>query len=509
MRAVTEDESRRDRPEAGEAAPERKPLRRRLTGDVRTRILLSYVLLLGLALTASVLVVRQVLLVRLDDRARDNLAQEVQEFETLATEGIDPETGAPLRERPHRLFDVFLERNIPGTGEELITIPRRGQAAIQASEGADEYLIDERDQINHWRGLDSVERGELETPIGPALYVAVPVRQGGQQLGTFVVANFTQGEREETQEAVLIVAVVSAAVMLIGSVIAFFVSGRVLAPLRDLRDAARSVSGAQMTQRIEVTGQDEIAELARTFNQMLDRLEDAFSSQREFIRDVSHELRTPVTIVRGHLELLAEEDALDPEERRETYELVTEELDRMTRFVNELLLLARAERPDFLRLETVELDRLVNDLLANAGRLAERDWSRDGTSRRLIVADPQRLTQAVMSLVDNAIKHTENGEQIAIGAAVDGSEARLWVRDRGPGIEVDDQEQIFERFRRGRDSRRRYEGTGLGLAIVQAIAEAHHGRLELDSRPGRGTRIDLVVPVDQEEFETTTKRMSR
>jgi two-component system OmpR family sensor kinase len=111
--------------------------------------------------------------------------------------------------------------------------------------------------------------------------------------------------------------------------------------------------------------------------------------------------------------------------------------------------------------------------------------------------------------VDNAIKHTEGGEQIAIGAAVDGSEARLWVRDRGPGIEVDDQEQIFERFRRGRDSRRRYEGTGLGLAIAQAIAEAHHGRLELDSRPGRGTRIDLVVPVDQEEFETTTKRMSR
>jgi two-component system, OmpR family, sensor kinase len=499
-------------PTAGEITaaepPPRRPLSQRVTGDVRARILLSFVVLLGLAAAASVLVVRQVLLARLDDRVRDNLAQEVEEFETLASEGIDPRTSLPLQERPHRLFAVFLDRNIPGEGEELITIPRRGEPDFAVSERAEGYLIDDRAQIREWRTIDAVERGELDTPIGPAEYVAVPVRRGGQDLGTFVVANFTQAERDEVQEAVVIVAVVSGAVMLIAAVLAFFVSGRVLQPLRDLRDAARSVSGAQMTRRIEVSGTDEIAELARTFNQMLDRLEDAFSSQREVIRDVSHELRTPITIVRGHLELLADEEALDPEERRETFELVTDEIDRMARFVTELVLLARAERPDFLRLETVELDALLRDLLAKAGRMGDRDWRLDGTSRRLIVADPQRLTQAVVSLVDNAVKHTEEGDEIAIGAAVDGFEARLWVRDRGPGIEVEDQRMIFERFRRGRDSRRRYEGTGLGLAIVEAIAEAHHGRLELDSRPGMGTRIDIVVPVDQEEFETTTPRMN-
>jgi signal transduction histidine kinase len=289
--------------------------------------------------------------------------------------------------------------------------------------------------------------------------------------------------------------------MLLGTVLAFFASGRVLAPLRGLRDAARSVSGSEMTRRIEVSGSDEIAELARTFNRMLDRLEDAFSSQREFIRDVSHELRTPITIVRGHVELLADEEALDQQERRETYDLVADELDRMTRFVTELQLLARAERPDFLRLETVELHRLADDLFAKAASMAERGWRLEETTRQLIVADPQRLTQAVMSLVDNAVKHTDEGQEISIGAAVNGSEARLWVRDAGPGIDPDDQEAIFERFRRGRESRRRYEGTGLGLAIVGAIAEAHHGRLELESRPGAGTRIDIVVPVDQEEFE--------
>jgi two-component system OmpR family sensor kinase len=506
---ATETEARAPRQSGEEPAPKRQPLPRRITGDVRTRIILSYVVLLGLAAAASVVVVRQVLLVRLDDRVHENLAQEVEEFEQLADQGIDPETGVPLREAPNRLFDVYLERNVPGEGEELITIPRQGEAEYAVSEGAEGYLIDQPELLTRWRTISDVERGELDTPVGPALYAAVPVRLGGQSLGTFVVANFTQGEREEVQEAVVIVAFVSGAVMLIATLIAFLASGRVLLPLRHLRDAARSVSGSQMTRRIEASGSDEIAELARTFNRMLDRLEESFSSQREFIRDVSHELRTPITIVRGHLELLSEEDALEPHERRETYELVTDELDRMTRFVTELMLLARAERPDFLRLQTIELDALVKDLLSKAGGMAERDWKLDSTCRRSIVADPQRLTQAVMSLVDNAIKHTQDGEEIAIGTSVNGSAARLWVRDRGPGIDPDDQETIFERFRRGRESRRRYEGTGLGLAIVGAIAEAHHGRLELDSRPGMGTRIDIVVPVDQDEFGADGTRMRR
>jgi two-component system OmpR family sensor kinase len=479
-------------PRVVEPSPRRRLLRR-ITGDVRARILLFYVVLFGLAAAVSVVVLREVLLARLDDRVRDNLAQEVEEFERLASEGIDPETGVPLRKEPRRLFQVFLERNIPGEGEELITIPRHARAEYGVSELAEGYLIDQPSLIREWRMIEAVERGELDTPIGPAHYVAVPVRQG-----TFVVANFTQGEREEVQEAVVTLALVSGAVMLIVTVLAFFASGRVLAPLRALRDAARSVSGSELTRRIEVSGRDEIAELARTFNRMLDRLEDAFSSQREFIRDVSHELRTPITIVRGHLELLAEEGSLDPEERLETYSLVSDELDRMTRFVNELQLLARAERPDFLRLETVDLQKLVDDLFAKASSMADRDWRLEEPRRRMIVADQQRLTQAVMSLVDNAVKHTREGEEIAIGASVNG-EARLWVRDSGPGIDPADQETIFERFQRGRESRRRYEGTGLGLAIVNAIAEAHHGRLKLQSWPGAGTRIDIIVPVEQEE----------
>ena len=203
-------------------------------------------------------------------------------------------------------------------------------------------------------------------------------------------------EQEQVDDAVQVIAIVGGAVLLLASIVAFSIVGRVLAPIRELRDAARSVSGTQMDRRIQVEGNDEVAELAHTFNGMLDRLALAFASQREFIRDVSHELRTPVAVSRGHLELLAEGHIKGEEERREAVALVTGELDRMSRFVDELLLLAKAESPDFLRLETVPLEDLADELLAKARATADRPWRLDESSGRSIVADRQRLTQAVM-----------------------------------------------------------------------------------------------------------------
>jgi len=471
---------------------------RRLLGSVRVRLLLSYIALLGVAALVSVFVVRQVLLVRLDDRVQENLEQEVDEFQQLAEQGVDPRTGEPFERRPNRLFRLYLQRNIPGEGEELVTIPRRGQPRYNFSESAEGYVINQEELLRRWRHLDEVERGELDTPIGEARYVAVPVRLGDRTVGSFVVANFVQGELDEVNEAVRIVAAVAAFVLLLGSALAFLATGRVLAPIRELRDAARSVSGTEMTRRIEARGDDELAELAQTFNRMLDRLQLAFASQRDFIRDVGHELRTPITIVRGHLELLAEQEEVDPAYRRDVLDLVTDELDRMGRFVQDLSLLARAERPDFLQLETVELRDLAQDLIGKARSMADRDWVLDATSPRRVVADRQRLTQAAMSLADNAVKHTEQGDEIGIGAAVDGSTARVWVRDTGPGIPEAERESIFERFRRGRGSDRRYEGTGLGLAIVRAIADAHGGRVEISREAGEGARFDLVIPIEQD-----------
>ncbi len=474
--------------------PPRRPLRRRVLADVRTRILVSYVVLLAIAALVSVLVVRQVLLVRLDDRIESDLNQEVDEFERLAG-GIDPETGEPFGSDVDRIFDVFLARNVAGEGEQLITIPRRGQARFRNSERVGGFAPPS-EEIARWRQLGSSERGELETAIGHAEYLAVPVTLEGKDLGTFVVADYTAGERAEVDEAVRIVGAVLAAVVLLGTAFAFLTAGRVLQPLRGLRDGAQAITGTDMTQRIEVEGDDELADLGRAFNRMLDRLAVAFANQRDFLRDVSHELRTPIAIVRGHLELLTETDPADRRTRDATIDLVTGELDRMSRFVDDLLLLAKTDQPNFLSLETVRLPDLCEQLVRKVRGLAERDWQLDVSTRRSIVADPGQLTQAMMNLTRNAVENTTVDDTVEIGASVNGRAAHIWVRDSGPGVAPEDERRIFDRFSRGRGSRDRYEGSGLGLAIVRAIAEAHDGRVELDSHPGEGATFTIILPIE-------------
>lgn len=472
----------------------RRPLGQRIAGDVRTRMLVSYVVLLALALLVSVLVVRQVLLVRLDDRIDSDLAQEVDEFERLAG-GIDPETSEPFGTDIKRIFDVYLSRNVAGEGEQLITIPRRGRAQFRNSERVGEFAPPP-EEVARWRQLESSERGELDTPIGPAEYLAVPVEMAGRTLGTFVVADYTAGERDEVDEAVQIVGAVASGVLLVGTAVAFFAAGRVLGPLGGLRDAARGITGTDMTRRITVEGDDELADLGRTFNSMLDRLATAFANQRDFIRDISHELRTPIAIVRGHLELLTEIDPTSRRERDATIGLVTSELDRMSRFVDDLLVLAKSDQPNFLALETVAVGDLCEQLVRKVDGLAERDWRLEISTPRSIVADPQRLTQALMNLTRNAVEHTSEGDTVEIGVAVDGHEASIWVSDSGAGVQPEDERRIFDRFTRGHGSGVRYEGSGLGLAIVRAIAEAHGGRVELDNRPGKGARFTVTVPVE-------------
>jgi two-component system OmpR family sensor kinase len=475
-------------PETTEAEP-RRGMRERLSG-IRTRILFWYVLLLAAATVASVLVVRQVLLARLDERIDSDLAQETQELRRLSA-GNDPETGQPFGNDVGRILEVFLQRNVPSRNEAHLTFVD-GQPYLRSRAVASYQLDQDAELVSELGSVPNTRWGTEETSAGPVRYVAVPLRVGEETRGVFVAAVFRDLEAAEITPAVEAAAGVGIVVLLIGTILAWRLARRILQPVAAVRTTALTISESDLTQRIPVAGHDEISMLAATFNRILDRLERAFRTQRAFVDDAGHELRTPITIIRGQLELLDE----DPEERRKTVALVTDELDRMARIVNDLLILARAEQPDFLYLEVVDVQALTEEVHAKATALAPRRWEIERVAQGRVVADRQRLTQALVQLSQNATSHTAEGDLVALGSAIADGEASFWVRDSGPGIRQEDHRRIFERFSRGAVGRRT-EGAGLGLAIVRAIAVAHGGRVDVESRPGEGATFTVRMPVDQ------------
>jgi signal transduction histidine kinase len=505
MPVTTEQPARRSEPDAPEdslaAAPTRAagegtphPGRRAMLAGTRVRILAAFTILTLVSAALALFLIREVLFNRLDEEVEQNLTQEVAEFRRLVR-GNDPLTGKPFGTNVRRIFDVYFSRNVPDEGEVLLSsIDRRLYRSARAGER--EYRPGEvLRAVALRRPLDQPHRGTVRTSTGTAHYLNVPVERGDRVLATFTVAIFPAHERDEIEDAVAVAAQVFAAVFLLSLLIAWAAAGRVLAPLRALQETAQSITETDLTRRISVRGRDEVAQLGRTFNDMLDRLEAAFAGQRQFVDDAGHELKTPITIVRGHIELLSDDD---PEDRRETIELVTDELDRMSRIVNDLLLLAKAEQPDFLRPEPVDVEILTGELHAKVAAIAPREWRVESVGKGVIVADRQRLTQAVVALAENATKQTDEGALVALGTFVADGEARIWVRDTGPGIAPSEQARIFGRFSRGAAGRRT-EGAGLGLSIVDAIARAHGGRVELSSRPGAGATFTVVVPASVTE----------
>jgi two-component system, OmpR family, sensor kinase len=476
--------------------------RRRFRPSFRSRVLGSFAVLLAVAAVAGLFLQRAVLLRALDQDIAASLEQERSELETLAS-GHNPLTGEPFAGDVQAIFDTFLRRNVPEEGEVYIAfvdgLPYRTTPAPLRLDAVPELAT-------RWGSIATGERGQIETEAGPVHYLAVPLTFEGRTRGVFVVANFVAGERHEIETALRLEGVASGVVLLIVTLIAWFVAGRLLRPVRELTATAEAIGDSELTRRIPVEGDDEISRLAHTFNEMLDRLEAAFTAQRNFIDDAGHELRTPITIVRGHLDVMGD----DPEDRRETMALVSDELDRMARIVDDLLLLAKSEQPDFLRPEPVELADFTTELLVKSQALGDRAWRLDACAEGTVRADPQRLTQAALNLAGNAVEHSVAGAEIGLGSRWVDSDLHLWVRDTGTGIGAADQERIFDRFARGRYGRRS-EGAGLGLAIVRSIAAAHGGRVQIDSTLGQGATLTIVLPgstiedSDTVEMDTTDR----
>jgi two-component system OmpR family sensor kinase len=242
----------------------------------------------------------------------------------------------------------------------------------------------------------------------------------------------------------------------------------------------------------------EVQVLAESFNHMLDRLAEAFHGQREFVADASHELRTPLTVIRGQLEVLAAQEDPPGTEVRRVERLVQAEITRISRLVDDLLVLARAEQTDFLRNERFDLQSFVAELWDGVSLTADRRFELGPVPTGTLRADPDRVAQALRNLARNAIEHTSprNGLVRLEVQQVAPDNVMFAVLDDGPGIPVPERERVFERFHRTDPARTRSAGgAGLGLAIVRAIAEAHGGQVRArDPGDGGGARIELLLP---------------
>lgn len=459
--------------------------------SVRARITAAVALLTALAMAGAGFTVYVVELRRLDRVIERDMTQEIGEFRALQDEGEDPRTGQPFASAD-RLLTVFLERNLPAQNEILFAFPTTGRVKVQGT--VDEGLERSREfaetvaDLKQAGGTRAIETG------GDRYVVAVqPVRDGANQ-AAFVVTHNVSKSRAELRNVIATYALVAFLSLLVVTFLASRLAGQLLRPVRRLRETTQQISGGDLSQRIETSGNDDLTELTTTVNQMLDRLESAFATQRQLLDDAGHELRTPLTILRGHLELL---DETDPTEVTTTRELLLDEIDRMSRLVDDLLMLAKARRPDFIQAEPVDLSFLTSDVLQKCRALGPRDWVLDAAAPATAVVDAQRLTQALLQLAHNAVRQTADGDEIAIGSRVNGDLIELWVRDTGPGVPYADRERVFQRFQRG-SAAGGDDGFGLGLSIVSAIAAAHGGSVLLDE-PGAdtapaGALFRIVVP---------------
>ncbi len=279
---------------------------------------------------------------------------------------------------------------------------------------------------------------------------------------------------------------------------AWLIGTRMSRPLRRMAAVAARVDAGDLTPRIHNDTQaNETRVLADAFNHMLDRLTEAFAAQRAFVADASHELRTPLTVIRGQLEVLAAQRHPSEEELRRVESLVQAEIARTSRLVDDLLLLAKAEQPQFLRSEPIEVAAFLEELWTTTTMLARRRFELDGIPDGTLVADPDRLAQALRNLLANAIEHTapDTGLVALRVRPAPGERIRFVVADDGPGIPADQRAHVFDRFHRTDSARDRGSGgTGLGLAIVSAIANAHGGRVRaIESSPG-GAQVELELP---------------
>lgn len=329
--------------------------------------------------------------------------------------------------------------------------------------------------------------------------LSVPLEAGQRVVGTLQVGAsiaLVDATRSNLLSIMTMITVVAVILVGFGS---WGVLGSVLSPLDTIAETVDQINRADdLSRRIPHLGQsqDEISDLVVSFNQTLERLESLFTSQQRFLADVSHELRTPLTVIKGNVDLMRRMKEVD----EESLNSIAQEAGRLTRLVGGLLMLAQAESGKLaLNFTAVELDLLLTEVFTEMQVLARSKVSvhLNDIDQAVVRGDRDRLKQVFLNLVANAIQYTPHGGDIFVSLSRVGDQARVIIRDTGPGIPAADLPHIFDRFYRAEKSRTRSQtsGFGLGLSIAQWIIEQHGGQIKVESKEGQGTTFVIWLNV--------------
>ena len=459
---------------------------------VRSTILIAVLALTAVALAAAGITAAILQDIRVRERVDAELATFVDGVRALAESGTDPRTGEAIT-TDAQLVRAAMAQTIPSRNEGLVGVVN-GKIEFTSSAAPVRF---EDDPVLVTRLGELLDQptptiASVRTSTTTYRLAAVPVLVDGDDpvAPTGVVVGYDlTAERGEFREVFRTYSLIAALSLIVVGLVGWLVAGRLLRPIRTLAETAHNIGRDDLSERIPVTGQDDLARMTIAVNDMLERLEQAFADQRELVGDVSHELRTPLTVVRGNLELM---DPDDPEDVRAVRALILDEVSRMNRVVDDLTTLATVEQPGFTRLAPVEVGLLTDEVFDKALALGPRQWTIAARAEATVTADRERLTQAWLQLATNAVKFSEPGTRIELGSSLSDGVLSLWVADDGPGIYPADHERIFQRFERAGD--RSTQGSGLGLAIVRAIAEAHGGAVAVDSKLGSGATFTITLP---------------
>jgi heavy metal sensor kinase len=321
-----------------------------------------------------------------------------------------------------------------------------------------------------------------------------------KKITSIVQVGSSLADFDETMKKLLIIMIIGIPTSLsVIIIVGYFMAKKSLKPVDQIRKAAVKISSSNLDERIDIKGRkDELGRLAETFNAMIARLKDSFQRINQFSIDVSHELKTPLTILKGETEVVLRKDR-DNEEYKILLQSNLEEIDRMARIIDDLLLLSKADSKDMkLNIENISLRDLVAEVCMNMKIFADNKEIAlvvDELADVRLIGDELKLRRMLWNIMENGIKYTPKGGVVNVSSYTNNGYICINVKDNGMGITGDDIKYIFDRFYRADRSRKRESGSGLGLSISKWIAEAHKGTIEVASQPSKGSQFLIKLPI--------------